>query len=78
MNREEAELFAKIVSKYSLAIGCCLYPSQVNCLIESLCYWREHEEMPEIEDAFTRLAFLMIISDLLYEEREKGGKTDGI
>ena len=74
MNKAEAELFAQIISKYSLAIGCCLYPSQVALLKDALAYWREYEEVPEIEDAFTRLAFLMIVSDLIYQEQEKGGK----
>lgn len=74
MTKAEAELFAKTISKYSLAIGCCLYPSQVELLHDALKYYRDNNKLPEIDDAFTRLAFLMIVSDLIYQEKEKGGK----
>ena len=74
MTKTEAELFAQIVAKYSLAIGGCLYPSQVELLKDALKWYRDNNEMPEIEDAFTRLAFLMIVSDLIYQKNEKWGK----
>lgn len=74
MTKTEAELFAQTIAKYSLAIGGCLYPSQVELLKDALKWYRDNNEIPEIEDAFTRLAFLMIVSDLIYQENEKGGK----
>ena len=74
MTKTEAELLAQTIAKYSLAIGCCLYPSQVELLKDALAWYREKNEIPEIEDAFTRLAFLMIVSDLIYQESEKGGE----
>ena len=77
MTKSDAEMLAEIIAKYSLAIGCCLYPSQVDSLKDALCYWKKYEAMPEIEDAFTRLAFLMIVSDLIYTKREqKGGERE--
>ncbi len=73
MKKSEAEKFAQTIAKYSLAIGGCLYPSQVELLKDALKWYRDKGELPKVEDAFTRLAFLMIVSDLIYQEKEKGG-----
>ena len=74
MTKEEAEFFAQVIAKYSLAISGCLYPSQVELLKDALKWYRDKNEIPQIEDAFTRLAFMMIVSDMIYQKNEKGGK----
>ena len=76
MTKAQAEQFAATISKYSLAIGCMLHPSQVDALQYALDYWREYEKLPNIDDAFVKLAFLMIISDLIYQEKERKAKTN--
>ena len=73
MTKAEAERLSQTIEKYSLALGCCLYPSQVEALHNALEYWRTNKKMPVLEDAFTKLAFLMIISDLMYQERKVNG-----
>lgn len=65
------KFFAEIVDKYGIALSSCLYPSQIETLHNALEYWRVNEELPYIDDSFTRLAFLMVVSDLLYHERKE-------
>lgn len=71
MTKAETKAFLQTIEKYNLAISTCLHPSQVELLYGALTYWNEVEEIPQIEDAFTNLAFMMIVSDLLHQEREK-------
>lgn len=76
MTKANIEQFAQIISKYSLAVGGVLHPSQVEHLHNALDYWQEYEKLPNIDDVVVRLAFLMIVSDLLYQEREERNKRN--
>lgn len=71
MTKAELEQQAQIISKYSLAIGGILHPSQVENLHNALDYWQKFEATPRIDDAFVKLAFMMIVSDFIYQEREE-------
>lgn len=63
--------FTKVIEKYSYSIGSVLYPNQVQALEGAFSYFKETEIFPEIKDPFVRLAFLMVIDDLMYTERNK-------
>jgi hypothetical protein len=71
MTKSNIEQFAQIISKYSLAIGGVLHPSQVEHLHNALDYWKENEDIPRIDDVVVRLAFLMIVSDFIYQKNER-------
>ena len=71
MGKLSIEQFAETISKYSLAIAGVLYPSQVEELYNALEHWKSKREFPEIDCVVVRLAFLMIVSDFLYQERNK-------
>ena len=76
VNKEEAVLFSRTLAKYGLAL-CSLHPSQMNELQDSLSYFRKTTKIPDIGDSFTRLAFMMIVSDLIWqEEQQKGGQKN--
>ena len=76
VNKEEAVLFSRIFAKYGLAL-CSLHPSQIKELQDSLSYYRKTMKIPDIGDSFTRLAFMMIVADLIWqEEQQKGGQKN--
>lgn len=74
MNLKQLEDFAETVDKYGLALCGILYPSQMDQLRKELEYFRKYHQIRNIEDSFTRLAFMMIVSDLLWQERQGKGE----
>lgn len=60
-------LYFKVFEKYGAALS-ALYPSQIETLIEALEDYTETGKLPKMQDSFTRLACMMIICDLRYEE----------
>lgn len=74
MNLKQLEDFAGTVDKYGVALCGILYPSQMEQLRKELEYFKKYRQIRNIEDSFTRLAFMMIVSDLLWQERQ--GKGD--
>lgn len=74
MNLKQLESFAETVDKYGIALCGILYPSQMEQLRKELEYFKKYRQIRNIEDSFTRLAFMMIVSDLLWQERQ--GKGD--
>ena len=64
-------LYFKAFEKYGAALA-ALYPSQIERLIEALEEYTATGKLPKMQDSFTRLACMMIICDLRYQEgREK-------
>lgn len=63
-------LFYQTIQKYGLAISQNLHPSQTSKLKQALNLYEEGEEV-YIADSYVRLAFEMIVSDYLYQN--KGG-----
>lgn len=65
------DLYFKVFEKYGAALA-ALYPSQIETLTEALEKYTATGKLPKMQDSFTRLACMMIICDLRYEEgREK-------
>ena len=65
------DLYFKVFEKYGAAMA-SLYPSQIETLINALEEYRATGNLPKMQDSFTRLACMMIICDLRYQEgREK-------
>lgn len=69
-------LFFKAYDKYGIALS-MLYPSQIQSLQEALAEFAETGEIQQIEDSFTRLAFMMILCDLRHARRQAGADTKG-
>lgn len=64
-------LYFKAFEKYGAALA-ALYPSQIETLIEALEEYKATGKLPKMQDSFTRLACMMIICDVRYQEgREK-------
>lgn len=69
-------LFFKAYDKYGIALS-MLYPSQIQSLQEALAEFAETGEIQQIEDSFTRLAFMMILCDLRHARRQAGADAKG-
>lgn len=63
-------LYFKAFEKYGAALA-MLYPSQVTALQDALEIFSEVGKIPRIEDCFVKLAFMMIVCDLRYQERKE-------
>ena len=70
MDKETAIDYTKTIDKYGFALCGTLYPSQMEQLQKALAFYRKTERITKIEDTFTNLAFLMIVSDLIWQERK--------
>lgn len=67
-------LYFKIFDKYGAALAANLYPTQIQVLQGALEIYADSGEIKHIEDSFTRLAFTMILCDLIFEKKKKGKK----
>lgn len=68
--KEMDRLFCETIRKYGWAISQNLYPSQTKKLKEALKEFEQNENV-YIADSFVKLAFDMIVSDLMYyKERQ--------
>lgn len=62
-------LFDKVQRKYGEVLDNCLYASQIE-LLEMAIEALEKGVLVNIRDAFTRLAFELIVRDLMHEKRK--------
>lgn len=70
MSNEDFIAVNALLAKYEAALSMCLYPSQSENLREALADWMHEEKIIEIDDAFTRLAFMMIVCAELHDQTE--------
>lgn len=68
------QLFYETIRKYGWAISQNLHPSQTKKLKEALKAFEQNEDV-YIADSFVKLAFDMIVSDLMYY-KERQVKTN--
>ena len=71
MKKENAAKLAETTEKYSFALCSLLHPSQTKELYFNLLQFMKNEEIPKIEDSYVRLALYMIVSDLMWQERQE-------
>lgn len=76
MTKEKAAALAEVTEKYSFAICFMLYPTQTERLYSHLDYYMKYDNIPKIDDSFVRLAFMMIVSDLMWQERQERKNFD--
>ncbi len=72
MDKQTIVDYSKTLEKYGIALCGLLYPSQNETLIKALAFYKKSAQIPHIEDSFTKLAFAMIVADLIWQEKQKG------
>lgn len=68
-------LFYKTIKKYGWAISQNLHPSQTAKLKEALKRFDQDKKV-YIEDSFVKLAFDMIVSDLMFQKESRVNTND--
>lgn len=68
------KLFYETIKKYGWAISQNLHPSQTKKLKEALRAFDQDEDV-YIADNFVKLAFDMIVSDLMYQKERQVNKN---
>lgn len=71
MNKEEAKAFTNTIEKYVIALCGTLYPSQIDQLQRALSIYQKSGRIQKIDDSFTNLAFMMIVADLMWQEKQR-------
>lgn len=69
------KLFYETIKKYGWAISQNLHPSQTKRLKESLETF-EQDGVAYIADSFVKLAFDMIVADLMFQKEKKVNAND--
>lgn len=71
MDKQSAVDFSKILEKYGIALCGTLYPSQMDQLQRALSIYQKSGQIQKLEDSFANLAFMMIIADQVWQERQQ-------
>lgn len=71
MDKHSAVDFSKTLEKYGIALFGTLYPSQMDQLQRALSIYQKSGQIQKLEDSFTNLAFMMIVADQLWQEKQR-------